>query len=323
MANTHRPHPLDSAIEQYVANRHALGRRFLIEERTLLHLRRFLARAGAHELTESLFDQWRFRSHRLSNSTHVREEGIVSRFCRYRRRTDPRVFLPDPYSLTRLKPYAPPMILTRAQVARLLALCAARPYIPSYALPQAVMRIAIVLLYTAGLRRGELVRLTLADVDARAGVLWIRDSKFRKSRWIPLSRGATRELRRFLRTRRRAGLDPSPQAPLLMSLRGRGYEGCVFGTRFAAICARAGVRSEVGRCPRVHDMRHTFAVHALLRCYEAGGDAQAMLPRLALYMGHVSIASTAYYLRLMPAVLERASRRFAGAFDFLTLETMP
>lgn len=84
-----------------------------------------------------------------------------------------------------------------------------------------------------------------------------------------------------------------------------------------ALCALAEVRDQRGRCPRVQDFRHTFAVTALLRWYEAGADVQTNLPRLALYMGHVSIISTAYYLRFMPAVIEHAGQRFARSYGHL------
>jgi integrase len=179
------------------------------------------------------------------------------------------------------------------------------------------MRFAIVLLYTAGLRRGEVVRLTLSDVDTKDGVLRIRDSKFHKSRWIPLSRSATRELQRYLRIRCQAGFDQHPEAPLFLTLNHRAYSGTVFRSQFLALCRRAGVRGNDGRLPRLHDMRHSFAVGALLRWYENGEDVQVALPRLAMYMGHVSIASTAYYLRIMPEVLQRASERFARSCPHL------
>ena len=79
----------------------------------------------------------------------------------------------------------------------------------------------------------------------------------------------------------------------------------------------AGIRNEGGRVPHAHDFRHSFAVGALLRWYDAGADVQTLLPRLAMYMGHVSIVSTAYYLRHMPAVIERAAQRFGSSFEHL------
>jgi integrase/recombinase XerD len=308
------PAPLarwDEAQAAFLATRRALGSTYRPEGYVLRHLRAFLARAGAHDLTPPLFDAWRHRSPHLSTSTRLREERTVHRFCRFRRRTEPRCFLPDPLSFVRLKPYPLPTIVTPEQVSQLLAACSSERRLRVSRLHGAVMRFAIVLLYTAGLRRGEVIRLTLGDVDAAAGVLRVRDSKFHKSRWVPLSQSATRELRRFLAIRRKAGFDQHASAPLICTVFGRPYGGTTFRAGFIALCRAADVRSSNGRYPRVHDMRHSFAVAALLRWYEADEDVQVQLPRLAMYMGHVSIASTAYYLRLMPAVLERASERFA------------
>lgn len=311
----HKHAPLsrwDGAVTAFLRTQRVLGRAYLAEEYALSQVRRFLAQADADDLTGPLFDAWRQSSARLSISTRLRFERTVHRFCRYRRRTEPRCFVPDPRSFVRLKPYPLPTIVSPSQVAQLLAACSPqRRRCWRGRLHGQIMRCAVVLLYTAGLRRGELVRLTLADVDASGGVLRIRDSKFHKSRCVPLSPSATRELQRYLRARRRAGFDQCPGAPLVCTISGDAYGGVAFRARFIALCAAAGVRRSDGRCPRLHDMRHSFAVGALLRWYENDADVQVQLPRLAMYMGHVSIASTAHYLRLMPAVMQQASERFA------------
>ena len=169
------------------------------------------------------------------------------------------------------------------------------------------------LLYTAGLRRGEVARLTLGDVDAGAGCCGSANPSSTSRAGCRLSRTATQELRGFLAARRAMGADVSPAAPLLCSKHGQPYSGAGLGDqseechgalrnlgRQRALSARAG-------------FRHSFAVAALLRWYEADADVQANLPKLALYMGHVSIVSTAYYLRFMPAVVALAGERFARA----------
>jgi integrase len=269
-----------------------------------------LVRADATDLDEQLFDQWRQRSSHLSTSTRLRLERTVYKFCRYRRRSEHRYFVPDPLSFVRLRPYPLPMIIEREQIVRLLE-AASAVHSP---IRSAVMRLAVILLYTAGLRRGELIRLTLDDVDPSAGVLRVRDSKFHKSRWVPLSPSARTELRAYLEARRRAGLDQHGNAPLLCTRHARAYTGDGFWGSLKRLCVIAGVCDSAGRYPRVQDFRHSFAVAALLRWYETGGDVQCNLPKLALYMGHVSIISTAYYLRLMPAVVEYAGQRFARAY---------
>jgi integrase/recombinase XerD len=303
----------DLAVASYLSSRRALGRSYVPEEWVLDNVRKFLVGQGAMDLDEPLFDRWRQRSSHLSTSTRLRLERTVYKFCRYRRRSEPRCFVPDPLSFVRLRPYPLPTIIEPEQIVRLLdAAALLRPANGSPIYP-AVARLAVVLLYTAGLRRGELVRLTLSDVDASAGVLRVRDSKFHKSRWVPLSRSARTELRAYLEIRRRAGFDQVANAPLLCTRQTRAYSGDGLGETVKSLCVRAKVLASTGRAPRIQDFRHSFAVAALLRWYQEGADVQCNLPKLALYMGHVSIVSTAYYLRLMPAVVEHASERFARA----------
>jgi len=303
----------DAATAAYLSSRRALGRAYRKEEWILGRLRAYLACRGATDLDQALFDQWRRRFRHSSASTRVVYEITVYNFCRYRRRSDPRCFLPDRLGLARPRPHPLPTLIERDQVARLLAYVSTpRPTSHNTARPE-VLRLAIVLLYTAGLRRGEVARLTLGDVDAGAGVLRIHESKFHKSRWVPLSRSATQELREFLAARRAIDADLGPAAPLLCSKDGRPYSGPGLSQSLKSVMVRSGIWAGSGRCPRVQDFRHSFAVAALLRWYEADSDVQSNLPKLALYMGHVSIVSTAYYLRLMPVVVAQAGERFARA----------
>ena len=307
----------DVAVAAYLSSRHALGRAFRKEEFVLHNMRAFLARHRAKDLNQLLFDQWRSQFYHRSASTRVVLEITIYNFCRYRRRNEPRFFLPDRFALARSRPYALPTLIEHDQVVQLLRYVSVRrsrlhsPWRP------AVLRMAIVLLYTAGLRRGEVARLTLDDVDVRAGVLRIRESKFHKSRWVPLSPSAARELRQYLDVRRTIDAHPSPSAPLLCTASGQpySYPGLSNAVKDAMICS--GIWADAKRLPRVHDFRHSFAVAALARWYKADADVQSHLPRLALYMGHVSIVSTAYYLRCMPAVVALAGQRFERAFGDL------
>ena len=119
-----------------------------------------------------------------------------------------------------------------------------------------------------------------------------------------------RSLARCLTKRRRLGNADGPL--LIRSCRGlRGRSGAGFGSSMRRLFRSAEVRTADGRCPRVHDIRHTHAVHALLRWYRAGADVQAKLPALAASMGHVSVVSTAYYLALLDPIAQAASERFA------------
>jgi integrase len=303
----------DKALTAYLSSRHALGRKYIPEEHVLRNLRAFLARAGA-DLDEQLFDKWRRQSSHLSTSYRRRQERTVYKFCLYRRRSEPGAFLPDPLSFVRPRPHPLPTILGPDEIVHLLQVASTlRPGTRS-PIRAAVMRIAVILLFTAGLRRGELIDLTLGDVDLSSDALQIRESKFHKARWVALSCSTARELRAYLEVRRRAGMSQHPSAPLICSWGSRPYTGTGFGRGLKRLCVLARVRGEDGRYPRVQDFRHSFAVSALERWYQTDEDVQTKLPMLALYMGHVSIASTAYYLRVMPKVVASAGQRFARCY---------
>lgn len=313
----------DTLVASYLANRRAFGRRYQNEEKVLHWLRQYLITVGATDLNSDTFDRWRKSIRHLNPNTRRGREIAVYKFCSYRRRIHPRCFLPDPSSFTRPRPHRLPMIIEPAEIGRLLAAASALRWNASWY--PAVIRIAIVLLYTAGLRRAELAHLRLEDVDAQAAVLRIRESKFHKSRWTPLSDSARRELRRYLKVRRATPYGTCPSAPLLYN--GRGTLDCYAGPSIhraiIRLCKAANIRDRDGRTPRCHDFRYSFAVGALLRWYENGDDVQASLPKLALYMGHGSIVSTAHYLRWMPAVIARASQRFERTYGALIRADAP
>lgn len=301
---------LGPVVAQHLALKHALGCGYQGERRVLVHLDRFLAARDA-DLTAETFTPWCAAIAHLTPQVRRRWMGVVRALSLYRQRTEPGCFVPDPSTFPRPLPSQRAYLFTGEDIIRLLraadALCPA----PTSPLHRAVFRLAIVLLHTAGLRRRELVRLALGDYDPVARTLTIRASKFHKSRLVPLSSDAAREMEAFLVARRQ--LAHAAEAPLLCNSRHgvRPYtgEGLAYGLR--QLFRQAGVRTATGALPRVHDLRHTFAHAALLRWYRAGVDVQARLPALSIYMGHVSVASTQHYLAHFEPFAEAASERFA------------
>jgi len=318
--------PLCRWITAWLLHQRSLGRAYGSAEWILEHLRRFvIARAHATDLDHHSFDLWCASFQHLSAVTRRNRQLIVRKFCLYRQRSELNCFVPNPLYFARLSPYRTPVIVEHRQVATMLvAADNMKPTANSPLLPSA-MRIAVVLLYTAGLRRGELARLNLDDVEPRTGLLRIRASKFHKSRLVPLSPDAGRELRAYLRHRLAPPFDANLQAPLLCNgARGhRRYTGAGLGQAVTRLFVAANVVDSEGRRPRVHDMRHSFAVQALVRWYRDGADVQSNLPHLAMYMGHVSIVSTAHYLHFVPALRELANARFEAAFGEVIEETLP
>ena len=312
------PHTaLDAPIASFLAHQRALGRDYRTEEHVLRGVRTFIVQQAATDLEPSIFERWCSHLRALAANTRRSRQLIVRKLCLYRRRTEPDCFVPDPLYFTRPQPYRAPVLIGADHIVRMLAITDTLTSSANSPLRGPVLRIALVLLYTAGLRRGEVLRLTLDDVDDTVGIVRVRQSKFHKSRLVPLSMSARQELRRYIRNRRAAGADTRPTAPLLCN-RSRGwrsYTGTGLSDGIRLLFEQAGVCDDQGRRPCVHDLRHSFAVQALIRLYERGDDVQSGLPQLALYMGHVSIVSTAYYLHFVPTIAALASERFAQHFS--------
>jgi site-specific recombinase XerD len=304
-------------ITRFVNHKRALGFSYQGPEFVLRALCRHVERCGYSDLTAHGFDSWMATYQKHHPNTRSKWYSTVRYFCLYRRRREPDCFLPTADGVPKRQPHLLPVIVEPEQIARMLPL--ASNLLPNYQSPlrAPTTRLAIVLLYTCGFRLGELARLTLSDVEDDGRVLRIRDSKGHKSRLVPLSASATQELKAYLE-QRGAVLAMASDAPLLCN-----REGGRFFHRYTPnglrkvilyLFTEAGVRDEQGRRPRVHDLRHSFAVQVLLRWYRDGADVQVELPKLAIFMGHVSIHYTAYYLHWIPAVRELASRRFEQKF---------
>ena len=303
----------DQALEAYLRSRRALGRAYRGEERVIGKLRNFLQATHRSDLDRSGFDTWRAGLGHCAHNTQVDYAVAIPKFCRYRRQRDLDCFLPERSSIARHRPYPLPSPVGEAEVVRLLEFIDCYQLATDPKLRRAALRLAIVLLHTTGLRRGELVRLTLGDLDPDAGVLRIEASKFHKSRWVPLSASATKELYVYLEARVKLVRSSAASSRLLYNCASRAYSANGISSAVSRIMRRSGIWP-ADKVPRVHDLRHGFAVSALKRWYQQGRDVQSELPKLAMYMGHVSIASTAHYLRYMPAVVELASNRFGKAF---------
>ena len=167
------------------------------------------------------------------------------------------------------------------------------------------------LLYGLGLRVGEVVRLTLADVDVNRDLLLIRESKFQKTRVVPLGPNLARRLKRYVEERH--GTNAAPELPLFSFTK----RDCIcVGTisqTFHTLLPKLQLHIPPGVSPpRLYDLRHSFAVATLLRWYRQGIDPNCRLMHLATFMGHVDPNSTAVYLTITEELLSQAARRFHG-----------
>jgi integrase/recombinase XerD len=312
---------LAPVIEQYLAIKQALGRRYDVERDILLSLDRFLAEKtkGAHELTAENFLQWCRTMEHLKSGVRRTRMRVVRNLCLYRRRREPKCFVPDPSLFPSLHQLVRPYIFSPSEIGRLLEETChlqERRYFP---LRPERFRLIVVLLFTTGVRRGELLRLKVADYDPHQATLLIRASKFHKSRLLPLPDDVRHEVDYSLQARRRRRLIVAPDTPLVWNgLQGeRAYTVDSLRRGLEELLEAAKIRTPDGRLPRTHDFRHSFAVNALLRWYQSGIDVQAKLPFLAAYMGHVSIVSTYHYLHFVEPLASLASARFAQTYGGL------
>ena len=312
---------------RYIALKQALGRCFAKTSIILLGLDQFLYGLGnpSTDLTLETFQQWSQSLEPLSATTRLARMQTVRNFCIYRRRIVPDCFVPDATQFPKACPVIRPHIFSEAEVARLLGHCDILPEDPARSpLRWACTRLAIVLLYTAGLRRGELTRLKLRDYDPCARTLLIQTSKFHKSRLLPLPADVAKEVERFLRARRAAYSSALGAEPLIRSPYGseRSYSGERLYENLRILFARACIKTAAGRLPRVHDFRHSCAVNALIRWYRAGVDGEARLALLATWLGHVSIFSTYHYLHFVEDLRLAANSRFMDSYGCIIVPAL-
>jgi site-specific recombinase XerD len=215
--------------------------------------------------------------------------------------------------LPRIIPKAPsfvPYIFSHQELQRLLDASVSCES-PRSKLQPYTCRMLILLLYGAALRISEALSLTLADVDLPASVLTIRESKFYKTRLVPMSPALTGALGNYVAKRAKEHSTESGAA-LFLTRSATPLLRHTAENIFSRLRVRAGVlRHDGGRFqPRLHDLRHTAVVHRLVFWYRQGADVQRLLPQLATYLGHVHIAATQHYLTLTPELLREASQRF-------------
>jgi len=202
-----------------------------------------------------------------------------------------------------------PHIYTVEEVRRLLEV-ARRDPAPRAPLRSHTLYMMLVLAYCAGLRLAEIVGLKLGDLDLNADCIEVRDTKFFKSRRLPLSATAIVALRDYLKARVKAGAPTESDAPLFWHA-GGGYGYVATGAHLRRLIQVAGLKSTTGRTSaRVHDLRHAFVVHRMTMWYEQGINPQTRLPYLAAYLGHRNIHSTLVYLTITQELLQHANERF-------------
>jgi integrase/recombinase XerD len=300
---------LEQALADYLQLRHSLGHELAEAGWLLPGLVAYLDARGLPTVTIEAALAWAQQAPKSPagrvTTVGPRRMTAARGFARYLSGIDPGTEVPPLGLMPRRAPWRRPFIYSAADIGALLE--AARQAIVS-PLRAATYQTLIGLLASSGLRIGEAIKLDRSDVDWAQGVLLIRESKFGKSRLVPLHPSSMQALEGYARLRDH--LQPRPAEPaFFVSLNRKRLLYAVVQLTFRQLIDSAGIGATAPSPPRLHDLRHTFAVRALLGWYRAGEDVQSRIPALSTYLGHREPASTYWYLSAAPELLALAAAR--------------
>lgn len=318
LAALRRPKPFGSVLGELMHNHIALmrgrGYRYTTQAAWFLRFDRFLQAHPelAGESVAVMLERW---AAARSTRHHAAEcEKLKRALAKALRHLDPSIPArrPDPRPQQEVaRQWRRPHIYSPADVRRMLDIARAYPS-PRAPLRPSSMYTMLLLAYCAGLRRSELARLDLGDVDLRCGTITIRETKFFKTRILPLPGTVMVELRAYLDARRRARAPQDPQSGLFWHDQGNArYTPAAIAWLLIDILRCAELKPQQGRTgPRLHDLRHSMVVNRILEWYRSGINPQDRLPFLATYLGHRDINSTLVYITVTQDLLQQASERF-------------
>ncbi len=299
-----------SLVEQYLAARRQMGFTLGIAGKQLLAFARFADEAGHHgPLTTELMARWAQSAHRATPLTAARRLEVLRPFAKYRSQFEeateviPRMFFGPAHR--RVVPH----IYTEQEIKALLT--ATDHLLPAGGLRPLTYRTLFGLLAATGLRISEALHLTPRDVDLEHELLTVRESKFRKSRLVPLHSTTAAALGRYIAARQRK-VQRQEVAAFFVSDWGEPLVDRTVHNTFEKLRARLGWVARGGHAsPRIHDIRHSFICGVLLRSYRQQQPIDKMIDALATYVGHVKVSDTYWYVTATPELMSVAAQRFA------------
>ncbi len=300
---------LADALDDYLALRSSLGHQLAAAARLLPRFVAHLDSVGASTITIETALAWSMQPEVPAGSAvWANRMTAVRGFARYQAGFDPATQIPPVGLLTRQRHWSPPFLHSQNDIEVLLG----HAGVLTPPMRAATYTTLIAMLAVTGMRIGEVIALDVGDVDLAAGVLHVRESKCGNSRLVPLHSSTTNALADYVVLR--GQVRPRPRTPSLFVSRTRKrlvYQ--VAQGTFRGLCQAGGVGAGTSQRPRLHDLRHTFAVATLLDWYQAGSDVDVRLPQLSTYLGHRDPAYTYWYLSAAPDLLAQAAQRLENA----------
>jgi integrase/recombinase XerD len=309
---------LSQAVSDYLELRRGLGFKLVVDER---HLRKFIAfleaRNTAH-VTTQLALEFATLPKNVDPGWWVQRFGAVRAFALYWQGFDPHSEVPPAGLLRCPAKRARPRFLSELQLVQVMELARGMSSSGTHGLRPWTLYTLFGLLAVTGMRISEALHLQGHDIDWDTGVLTVHKTKFGKSRLVPLHPSTVQALAAYARRRERyfAGASSPPCGHFFVSNRGTALSDGNIRGGFGALLLQAGLLpSEHGGGPRLHDLRHRFAVETLRGWYQAGEPVEQRLPALSTYLGHVNVAATYWYLSCTPELQAAASARVEARWE--------
>ncbi len=305
---------LREGVTEYLELRRSLGFRLKKDELYLGSFADFMERRHATHVTAKLAVQWARQPASTDPNYLAGRLRAVRSFARYRILSDPRTEIPATDLLARRRITFQPHIFTAEEIKRILAGSLRRwgGATRFYCLGRYTI---YGLISVTGMRVGEVLRLDLGDVDLDQGAITIRNTKFGKSRLVPVHETTRAALQRY-RKERDAFLAGRAVKAFFISTHGRRVSHTALDRAFRRLTRRLGLRDPSASAgPRLHDLRHTMAVEVLRRCYSTGADPERRLPALSTYLGHTQLTYTYWYLHQNPGLMAEAVARLQHRWE--------
>ena len=298
---------LRTAAETYLKIRRSLGFKMKREEKLLYQFINFLERQGFVYITTSTALSWAMQPRDCHPGNWRNRFLIVRRFAKYIHALDPRTEIPPSDVLRDRYQRRTPHIYTEEEILRLIK--AAKGTRAPKGLWGWTFSTVFGLLAVTGMRISEAVNLNREDVDLNEGILTIRETKFRKSRLVPIHSSTTKMLQRYSRSRDKI-FPELRSGSFFVTEWGKRLRAKKVGEKFLALARKIDLRGPKGTPgPHLHDLRHTFAANTMLKWYRLGVDVDAHMSELSTYLGHLNTAETYWYVSAVPELLFLAARK--------------